>query len=284
MSSLESDPPVSVLRFVCLRRSTTDLRRSVAFYCDGLGFEFASEAGALGEAVLALGQQRIVLAASEAGMPPQSVAGPDVRFQHVAIVARDMQAAFERLQTQAPVPISLDGPQRLPAQSGGVCAFKFRDPDGHPLELIEFPVGRGAACWRGSRRHRDDGTTLGIDHAAISVSNVARSIAFYERLGFRIEARQVNQGVEQARLDGLDVSDAVVEVVALVPTQEGTPHLELLGYRVPEPTCNDANADAAADQLVWQAHAMQDTTGAGGTRPHPMAAPDPDGHLNWLLR
>ena len=38
--------------------------------------------------------------------------------------------------------ISTDGPQLLPASSGGVTAYKFRDPEGHPLELIAFPPGR----------------------------------------------------------------------------------------------------------------------------------------------
>ena len=284
MPSLQTDTRFSVLRFVMLRRYATDLRRSLAFYCDGLGFEIASEEGASGEVVLALGAQRIVLAESEAGMPAASpVAGPDARFQHVAIVASDMRAAFERLQTQAPVPISLAGPQRLPAASGGACAFKFRDPDAHPLELIEFPAGTGAACWRVSGRHPNDSPTLGIDHAAISVSNVERSIAFYERLGFRLDARQVNRGAEQARLDGLEVSDAVVEVVALVASQESTPHLELLGYRAPEPTRSDANTRAAADRLVWQDRATHDAA-ADADRQHPMAVTDPDGHLNWFLR
>lgn len=285
MSSLQADTPFSVLRFVTLRRHATDLRRAVAFYCDGLGFKIASNEGASGEAVLALGAQRIVLVAREAGVPAaSSVAGPDVRFQHVAIVASDMQAAFERLQTQAPVPISLGGPQRLPAASGGACAFKFRDPDGHPLELIEFPDGKGAACWRVSRRHPDDCPTIGIDHAAISVSNVARSIAFYERLGFKLHARQINRGAEQARLDGLDVHDAVVAVVALVAAHESTPHLELLGYRAPEPIRRDANARAAADHLVWQAQATHNAMGPDVTRRHPKFVADPDGHLNGIVR
>ena len=39
-------------------------------------------------------------------------------------------------------PISPDGRVRLPDNSGGVTAYKFRDHDGHPLELLEFPQGR----------------------------------------------------------------------------------------------------------------------------------------------
>ena len=55
-------------------------------------------------------------------------------FQHLALVVTDMADAYGRLHDGAP--ISLGGPQRLPASSGGVQAFKFRDPDGH-LQQIE---------------------------------------------------------------------------------------------------------------------------------------------------
>ena len=79
--------------------------------------------------------------------------------------------------------ISIDGPQRLPASSGGVSAFKFRDPDGHPLELLAFPDGAWPAHWQ-ARSNGD--LALGIDHSAISVSDSARSIAFYEALGLRV--------------------------------------------------------------------------------------------------
>lgn len=36
---------------------------------------------------------------------------------------------------------------RLPESSGGVTAFKFRDPDGHPLELLAFPDGKVPSRW-----------------------------------------------------------------------------------------------------------------------------------------
>ena len=260
---------LSVLRFVTLRRSSTDLKRSVAFYCGGLGFEVAGNEGAPGEVVLALGAERIALVECSSGMA--TVAGPDVRFQHAAIVVSDMRAAFERLQRQAPVAISRGGPQRLPAAAGGVRAFKFRDPDGHPLELIEFPPGQGAERWRAAAR---EGLTLGIDHAAISVSNVDRSIAFYERIGFRLESRQTNRGDEQARLDGLASAKVEVEVVALVPLDAGGPHLELLGYVTPKPERSDGEAPAATDCVVWQAQAIDGR--------HQVVT-DPDGHRNSMI-
>lgn len=273
---LANDHALSVQCFVALRRCATNLQRSARFYCDALGFEIVDRSA--DETVLSLGAQRIVLVA-DPGREAQPVYGPDLHFQHVAIVAGDMRAAFARLQGFAPVAISRGGPQRLPAASGGACAYKFRDPDGHALELIEFPPGQGAPCWHAAIRPTD-GPTLGIDHAAISVSDVERSIVFYERLGFTVQSRQRNRGTEQARLDGL--VDAEVEVVALMPSQATTPHLELLGYRVPEPLHGRGTANAAADQLVWQALTEHDRSDVGTDR-QPMAVADPDGHVHRLV-
>ena len=271
----------AVLRFVALRRSAADLQRSAAFYCDGLGFEIVERTA--GEIVLSLGAQRIVLVEVGPELAVPRVSGPDLRFQHVAIVASDMHAAQARLQKLAPVAISLNGPQRLPKASGGACAFKFRDPDGHAVELIEFPAGQGAACWS-SASQRHDCPTLGIDHAAISVYDAEHSIAFYEQLGFRLASRQINRGVEQARLDGLTGAEVEVEVVALAPPQEATPHLELLAYHTPVPTRSDTYAHATADKLVWQAHAAHDRSNPTADPQHKWVITDRDGHLNWLVK
>ena len=251
-----------VLRLGALRRVVRDLPASVAFYRHGLGFRVVGDADAptlRGVVVLALGQERIELVAASAGVRWLAPAdAPAVRFQHVAVVASDIGRAYDQLQSVAPAPISRGGPQQLPQASGGVRAFKFRDPDGHPLEIIEFPPGTGDRRWHTAQAHRADGPTLGIDHAAICVANAERSIAFYAQLGFTVAARQRNVGPEQARLDGLDVSE--VEVIALRPPGSATtagPHLELLAYLTPQPTAAQAGKAKAGgqvtqDRLVWQ--------------------------------
>ena len=97
-------------------------------------------------------------------------------FQHFAIVTQDMDAAMHRLQRLLPQPISSCGPVQLPAASGGVTAYKFRDLDGHALELIRFPAGSGDSRWQ----HPKPGAlTLGIDHTAIGTSDLAHSLAYY---------------------------------------------------------------------------------------------------------
>lgn len=178
---------------------------------------------------------------------PSNIAGWNPLFQHIAIVVSDMASAYAHLLTVPGwSPISTSGPQVLPPASGGVSAFKFRDPEGHPLELvgyspsaipIQWQTISGAAC-------------LGIDHSAISVSNTSRSVAFYQGMGLKWSDGSLNVGQEQSKLD--DVPDAVVEVTALVPSRS-TPHVELLCYRGDFDRSSDPQManDVTATRLVF---------------------------------
>ncbi|HET7635963.1 MAG TPA: VOC family protein [Burkholderiales bacterium] len=234
----------NVLRLMRISRTVSSLVRSAAFYRDALGFSIADETVLDGPAwgrltgipdargrsiTLRLGKQELELVAFDPpGRPcPRTSCSNDLRFQHAAIVVGDMERAYANLCRYPFAAITLHGPQQLPPNTGSVIAFKFRDPDGHPLELIHFPAGVGDAVWQ-----RERGDFLGIDHSAISVADVPRSIDFYTRLlGMSVGSRSLNSGIEQQRLDG--VRDAVVNVVALQPADGQPPHLELLGYRCP---------------------------------------------------
>jgi catechol 2,3-dioxygenase-like lactoylglutathione lyase family enzyme len=256
-----------------IERNTADLARAAAFYRDALGFR-VEDANAEPPtwtllpglcdtaprcARLALGRQTLVLAEFTSAAPcPEGGASNDLWFQHCAIVVDDMDVACEHVLRLGATPITRQGPQTLPPSTGAVTAFKFRDPDGHPLELIAFPAGTGDPAWQSAHA---PGPTLGIDHSAISVADVERSILFYQLLGLCIAARGVNRGVEQQRLDGLP--DVEVDVVALEAATR-TPHLELLGYRHPRGrTATSVRlADTAADRLVWQAENVDVLLGA----------------------
>ena len=78
---------------------------------------------------------------------PAGSTSSDLWFQHIAIAVSDMAEAHRRAMAAGARRITQGGPQTLPANTGGVTAFKFRDPDGHPLELLFFPAGAGAAPW-----------------------------------------------------------------------------------------------------------------------------------------
>jgi hypothetical protein len=78
----------------------------------------------------------------------------DLWFQHfaIAIAVSDMDRAYAHLRSFPIKPISME-PQTIPPDnkaSAGVRAFKFKDPDGHNLELIWFPLDKGQDKWRHS--------------------------------------------------------------------------------------------------------------------------------------
>lgn len=264
-----------------------------AFYEAALGFRVATlehlsgararerfgVPGRVLRVTLQLGAQQLVLVqfVDQPGRSyPRGGDAADPLFQHVAIVVDDMAGAMSRLSgTPGWTPITRGDPQRLPASSGGVTAFKFRDPEGHPLELLAFPTGNIPAPWQGAG---GDCPFLGIDHSAISVADTVRSVAFYTALGLGAAQWSLNADPAQARLDGL--ADPVVEVTAMEPASP-TPHVELLSYRQAARHASQpggrglelAPNDVAATCLVF--------AGAGG-HGQPgcdrVALVDPDGH------
>ena len=207
--------------FVTLERRVGD-----AGYAELLGVPDAR----VRETIMALGDERLsLLAFDPPGRPyPPGSTSTDLWFQHLAIIVSDMNKAYANLVAAGRfTPISEGGPVALPPASGGVTAFKFRDADGHPLELLEFPRGKGPEAWESKR---GDGVFLGIDHSAVAVGDSARSIAFFEQtLGLKLGPQSENVGPEQSRMD--DVPDARVTVSGMMP-HAAPPHLELLGYHV----------------------------------------------------
>lgn len=233
-------PRTALLSLSLVSRQLDSLSR---FYHDAFGFRcslsrYRSAAdltgmpcihGGVRSAMLELGGQCLELL--EFDQPGRAYPADDVAnspaFQHFAIVVSDMSKAFRQLASVPGwSPITHDGPQQLPESSGGVTAFKFRDPEGHPLELLAFPKDRVPSRWQGEA---GSGVALGIDHTAIVVTNIDASVAFYRALGLRVATSGRNTGEAQSRLDGLTAPD--VGVIALDFSRE--PHLELLCYRSP---------------------------------------------------
>ena len=211
----------------------------------------------LGEAVVELDCY------DQLGSPyPNDADAASICFQHLALITDDVEAAWSRALSAGAKLISDTGPVTLPPSSGGVTAVKFRDPEGHPLELLSFP-DPDAKGWSGTGM-------LGIDHSAIVVSDLTASEDFYTAHGLILGDATLNQGSEQAALDGLD--DPVADVVPMKP-QTAPPHVELLHYRQPSGAQSAPLAvnDVAATRIVWQ----------DGL---PALLRDPDGHLHQLGR
>jgi catechol 2,3-dioxygenase-like lactoylglutathione lyase family enzyme len=219
---------------------------------------------------------------------PADARSNDRWFQHVAIVVSDMDRAYRWLHDQHVAHVSPE-PQRLPdwnPKAGGIRAFYFRDPDGHPLELIWFPPGKGDPRWHAPTER----LFLGIDHTAIAVADTTASLAFYrDRLGFRVAGESENWGPEQERLNG--VLGAHLRITGL-RAAEG-PGIEFLEYLAPRDGRPFPPDERASDLVHWQTRLVARSGTAleklDGTRP--VATPahelgfargvdvrDPDGH------
>ncbi|HEX6453427.1 MAG TPA: VOC family protein [Trebonia sp.] len=252
-----------IVRFTLV---VADMDRSEKFFVEALGFTvtdrivgdsgFADLVGVPGvmtrQTHMRLGVQEVVLTAFDPpgrSYPPGSISS-DLWFQHLAIIVADMDAALEQLrQASRIMPITEGGAVQLPCASGGVTAFKFRDADGHPFELLQFRPEATPEAWRGSS---GSGAFLGIDHTAIAVAHTSRTVRFLGSFfGLVPTTRTENIGAEQARLDALP--GAHVTVTSLNP-RYSLPRVELLGYHTSRhyPIIMAASNDIAATHVVLQ--------------------------------
>ena len=245
--------------------SVGDLDSQIAFYADVLSFRLESQTEVAGDgyehlygvfgarvriARLALGEEHLELMEFVAprGRPvPVDSRSNDGWFQHVAIIVSDMDRAYAWLRDHG-VAHASTAPQRLPdwnPNAGGIEAYYFRDPEGHNLEVLHFPEGKGADKW-----HRPtDALFLGIDHTAIAITNTDTSLAFYrDALGLRVAGASENYGPEQERLN--NVFGARLRITAL--RADAGPGIELLEYLAPR-TGRPMPVDSGANDLwYWQ--------------------------------
>ncbi|HWB42805.1 MAG TPA: VOC family protein [Gemmatimonadales bacterium] len=245
--------------------TVSDMQRSVAFYTSVLDFSKETDDELAGRAVeelqgvfgarirvvrLRLGEERLQLTQYLAprGRPaPADARSNDRWFQHVAIIVSDMDRAYARLRRFG-VQHASTAPQTLPATipaAAGIRAFYFRDPDGHPLEILQFPPDKGDARWQqGAGR-----LFLGIDHTAIVVDDTETSLGFYrDVLGFRVAGESVNFGTEQEHLN--NVRGARLRITGLRAGQG--PGIEFLEYLAPGDGRPFPADERANDLIHWQ--------------------------------
>ncbi|HXJ03555.1 MAG TPA: VOC family protein [Candidatus Acidoferrum sp.] len=239
--------------------TVADMDRSVEFYSRVLTFEKMSDTEVAGDDLehlfgvfgsrarivrMRLGGESIELVQFLAprGRPiPADSRSNDLWFQHFAVIVSDMGRAYAILRENK-VEHASSGPQRLPdwnKNASGIEAFYFKDPDGHPLEILYFPPGKGDAKWQA----KTDRVFLGIDHTAIAVSNTDASLKFYrDLLGLRVAGESENYGTEQEHLN--NVFGARLRITALrAPSGPGIELLEYLSPRDGRPYPSDERAN-----------------------------------------
>jgi len=244
--------------------TVSDMDRAVEFYsaltfrnvsdAEVFGDEFEHLEGVFGAQArivrMQLGREYVDLTQYLAppGRPiPADSRSNDLWFQHVAIVVRDMDQAFEKLR-DLKVQFVSTGPQTLPSTIkavAGIKAFYFRDPDQHNLEIIYFPRGKGDPRWQ----EKTDKLFLGIDHTAIGISNTDSSLKFYrDLLGLRTVGESENFGTEQEHLN--QVFGAHLRITGMrAASGPGIEFLEYLTPRDGRPRPTDIRAN---DLVHWQ--------------------------------
>jgi catechol 2,3-dioxygenase-like lactoylglutathione lyase family enzyme len=183
----------------------------------------------------------------------------DLSFQHIAIIVSDMDAAYRVLRTNHVEHVSAY-PQTLPdwnPNAAGIRAFYFKDPDGHPLEILQFPADKGSPKW-----HQPTSRLfLGIDHTAIVVADTDASLAFYRGvLGMHVAGESENYGPEQEHLNS--VFGAHLRITSLrSPSGIGIEFLEYIAPRngAPAPP-NAAATDIAHHETVIAVADLGETT------------------------
>ncbi len=210
--------PISAVESV--RMTVADMDRSIHFYTTVLACQKVSDCQVSGSETdrisgLADVQMRVVklqlgdesfelteFLTPKGRLIPADSGNNDRWFQHIAIVVRDLEQAYQHLHRHWVSPTS-PTPQTLPAwnpAAGGSESFYFQDPDGHNLELIYFPADKGDPKWQGATAS----LFLGIDHIAIVVTNTAISIAFYcYLLGMELQQQSENSGLAPDNLSGI---------------------------------------------------------------------------------
>ena len=302
-ASASNDARVGAQAVDSIGITVSDLERSKAFFQDVLSFRLEGEFESSGREVelltgvfgartrtarLTLGREAIELTEFLAprGRPyPGDTRGNDQWFQHIAIITSDMEAAYQRLRDRN-VTHASTGPQRLPdwnPNAGGISAFYFRDPDGHFLEVLQFPAGKGEARWQDGRA-----LFLGIDHTAIVSQDTGRSLAFYrDGLGMTIAGGAENHGVEQEHLN--NVFGVRLRITTLKAASG--PGVELLEYLAPRDG-RPAPLDLKANDLAhWQttivaaapAALLRSTFGGWLVSPDVVAPPPSFGFARGLL-
>ena len=311
-----ADPPLA-REVAAVGMTVANMERSIAFFTGVLTFEKVSDvevAGGEHERLLGLfgvrmrvvrlrlGTEQIELTEylTPRGRPvPVDSRSNDRWFQHVAIIVSDMDAAYARLREHH-VEHASPEPQRLPdwnPNAGGIKAFYFKDPDGHPLEVLQFPAGKGDPRWQAAGR-----LFLGIDHTAIVVGDTPTSLRFYrDTLGLRVAGESTNYGPEQERLN--NVFGARLHITALRAARG--PGIEFLEYLSPrngrlaagiqpndlahwETTVATGDEDLALERFLMQRVMLISPSVAPLSRPaefvKALLVHDPDGHAVKMVQ
>ncbi|MEM7552594.1 MAG: VOC family protein [Cyanobacteria bacterium P01_A01_bin.84] len=210
--------------------TVSNLEKSVPFYANLLDFNVNASYELKGEAfrnlygidnvkttarvvLLSLGNEKVELIEfideDRKLRIPEDSKSNDGWFQHMAIVVSNMEEAYKKLLENGVEHVSTR-PQTLPeyiSAAAGIKAFYFKDPDGHNLEIIFFPQGKGNPKWQG----QTEKLFLGIDHTAIGIGKTSIAMPLYrDILEMNLTGSSNNFGYEQEHLNQVFGANLVI--------------------------------------------------------------------------
>ena len=256
----------------------SNLEQMVHFFTQVLEFKERERTPWSGEGTLvklSLGDQwNYLLSFPSRPLYPADTRSHDAWFQHIAIVVSDIDKAFERLKHHRTQLIS-----PTPQNVGGVRALYFRSPDGHPLELIQYPKGYGSPSWQDRRS-----LFLGIDHTAITVKSTEKSVRFYcDLFGMKVLQEGLNHGEAQESLTG--VKGARVKITTLGFPDSSSMQLECLEYLAPSGGRDKGNLLAESYTVIAVEELASFSEKLPADKkvfPEGILITDPDGHRVFL--
>ena len=194
--------PAQVTKMMHININVSDYNASKAFY-EQLGFRsvFETEDKADAEAAAGLGMPPYELKATPMQLPdgsmldliewtdPVDSRSPYEHVNHrginrVALLTTQLDALLEKVDAERGTAFS--APVRRNGPDGEYRSVILRDLDGTLLELVEFPSEE--------LQEEEEPRVVGYYAVYINTSDLAKSVAFYQALGFSVESQMTSEG------------------------------------------------------------------------------------------
>lgn len=218
-----------------------DCERSRAFYHDFLGFAepytLKNPDGSLSMTFFKINDHQFI------EISPEREAGSD-RLNHYAIETDDAEAMRKYLASRG-----VKVPDHVPKGRIGNLNFMIKDPEGHSIEIVQYPADSQTSLTRG-KFMSDDRISQHLKHVGIIVTDLSAESKFYtDVLGFTETWRGSAANIEKLSWVNLKVPDGTDYVEFMLhkqpppPDKRGTAHH--LSLEVPDAAASVAKLNAS---------------------------------------
>jgi catechol 2,3-dioxygenase-like lactoylglutathione lyase family enzyme len=271
----EDHPRPQILGIAHISLYAHDYEKSCAFYREFLGFEepysLKKPDGSPSMTFFKINDRQFIELSPERGPNAD-------RLNHYAIETNDAEAMRRYLAASG-----VKVPDHVPKGRIGNLNFMIQDPEGHNVEIVQYPAGGKTALTQG-KFMSGNRISKHMKHVGIIVTNLNAEMKFYtEVLGFRETWRGSKDGKVLSWInlkvpDGTDYLEFMLYKNAPAPDKRGSAHH--LSLEVP-----DVNISIAAlnKNPYRQQYARKIEIRTGINRKHQVNLFDPDGTRTELM-